>query len=189
MTVDLDVQMPVTTIVLGQEEGIPGTYVTGTSSSIGVFPNEWALRLCLEKQFPEITVDNAGKISASAPALSTSFTGTSGMSEPTEVTALLSAAQLSGEIDLQTGQGSLRVSGSMEAQARLGSSQTTWTATYSGDLSVAYVNGSLILASTPGSAAVHLTGLDVTRDEGGEITADFDTDVDLNERFTYKKVG
>lgn len=187
MTLDLHIEMPLTTIVLGQEEGIPGTYLNTSSGSIELFPNEWALGQCMQYQFKDITVDNSGRISYSAPAQDATFKGVYGIDEEYTVNASFGAAEMSGQIDLETGAGRIYVSGSMEAMCQFKDSTTTWAASFSGDMSIAYVNGSLILTSTPGNLSVHLIGQDITKGLGGSTLADFDTDVQLEEKFIYKK--
>ncbi len=187
MTVDLHVEMPLTKIVLGQEQGIPGTYSNTASGAIEMFPNEWALRQCMQYQFKDITVDNSGQISCNAPAQDATFKGVYGINEEYDVNASFGAAELSGQIDLETGTGRAQISGSVEALCQFSNSATTWTAFFSGDMSIAYVNDSLVLISSPDNLSVHLSGQDITRDLGGSTLADFDTDIQLQEQLVYKK--
>jgi len=187
MTMDLHVEMPVTKIVLGQEQGIPGTYTNTWNGSTGLFPNTWALRQSLATQFKDISVAEDGRISCSSPAQDTTFKGIFGIDEEFEVNARFGAAEMNGQIDLKTGLGSVSVSGSMEAQCMFGDSTTTWTASFSGDMSVAYVNDSLMITSSPDNLSVHMTGRDITEHFDGSASAVFDTDVQLEEQFVYKK--
>lgn len=187
MTVPLQVEIPLTTIVLEQQQGIPGTYSIASGGTIGLFPNEWALRQCLQYQFGTITVDSVGKISYNAPALDVSFKGIYGIDELYDVYTSFDAAAITGQIDLKTGQGSLQISGSMNAHSDFSDSTTTWTASFSGDLSITYRDDSLYLSSRPDALSVHLTGEDITRDLSGAMLADFDTDKQLTEQLIYKK--
>ncbi len=187
MTMDLRVEMPVTTIVLGQEQGIPGTYTNTWDRAIGLFPNTWALQQCLLTQFKDITVAEDGRISCRAPAQDATFMGIFGIDEEFEVNGSFGEAEMSGQIDLKTGTGRVHITGSMDAHCQLTNATATWTASFSGDMSVSYVNGGLILTSNRDNLSVRLTGKDMTENSDGSDPAIFDTDIQLNEQFVYNK--
>lgn len=187
MTVDLRVEMPLTKIVLGQEQGIPGTYSNTWDGSFGLFPNNWALRQCMQYQFKDITVAEDGRMTCSAPALDATFQGVYGIDEAYTVNARFGAAEMSGQIDLKTGTGHVLVSGSMDAQCQLDDALTTWTVSFSGEMSVAYVNDSLFITSSPDNLSVCLTGKETMTYTDGTAPYVHDTDELLKEQFVYKK--
>lgn len=187
MTMDLRVEMPVTKIVLGQEQGIPGTYTNIWDRGVGLFPNTWALDQCLLTQFKDITVAEDGRISCNAPAQDATFIGFKGIDEEFEVNGRFGEAEMSGQIDLETGQGHVYVSGSMEAHCQFGYATTTWTVSFSGDMTVSYVGRSLMLYSDPDRLSVRLTGKDISEYPDGSAPAVHDTDIQLDEHFVYKK--
>lgn len=186
MTIDLQVELPLTTILLAQKDGIPGTYTTTWDRAVGMDSDTMALWQCLLTQFKDITVAKDGRIDARAPAQAITFMAALPHDE-FAVNASFGAAEMNGQIDLVTGKGRVYVSGSMEAQSQMGEALRTWSISFSGDMSVNCSNGTLMLYSSPDNLSVHVTGRDITKDSDGSTLADFNVDTLLKDQFVFRK--
>ncbi len=185
MTVPLTVEMPLTEIILGEQQGIPGDYSVVQQDAVILYQTAWQVEVSLMSQFKDITVQKDGTISAKAPAQTVSYDGVLGSMSLFRVDTRLGPAAMTGKIDLSTGRGSVTISGSGTAELNALGSDYRWSSDFSGEMSVAYSEGRLTFTSDDSNKAVHVSG-SYTVDDGDQEAA---TDEMLIGKYVYQKKG